>query len=73
MLFSKVSAWLGKYLLRLNRLIAINEKIKWENLHFKIERKRKICYHLVNGMLVIFAVIGIIILATKLVNFLFSE
>ena len=29
--------------------------------------------HMGVGMLVIFAIIGIIILATKLVNFLFSE
>ena len=29
--------------------------------------------HMGIGMLVIFAIIGIIILATKLVNFLFSE
>ena len=29
--------------------------------------------HMVVGMLVIFVIIGIIILATKLVNYLFSE
>jgi len=43
-------------------------KLQFDPMAFVVNLK-----HMGVGMLVIFAIIGIIILATKLVNYLFSE